>query len=42
MKILLVCCDFLSVSFLGAESTLQMDEMQFFRLRLLDSNPLEP
>jgi hypothetical protein len=32
----------LTVSFLGAESTVQMDEMQLFQLRILDKNPLGP
>lgn len=32
----------LTVSLLGAESTVQMDEMQLFQLRILDKNPLEP
>lgn len=32
----------LSVSLLGAESSVQMDEMQLFQLRILDRNPLEP
>jgi hypothetical protein len=32
----------LAVSFLGAESSVQMDEMQLFQLRIVDKNPLEP
>jgi hypothetical protein len=32
----------LAVSFLGAESAVQMDEMQIFQLRIVDKNPLEP
>ena len=32
----------LAVSFLSVESTVRMDEMQLFQLRILDSNPLEP
>jgi hypothetical protein len=32
----------LAVSFLGVESAVQMDEMQLFQLRILDSNPLAP
>jgi hypothetical protein len=32
----------LTVSFLGAEAAVQMDEMQLFQLRLLDKNPLGP
>jgi hypothetical protein len=32
----------LTVSLLGAESTVQMDEMQLFQLRIVDKNPLEP
>lgn len=32
----------LTLSFLGVESTVQMDEMQLFQLRILDKNPLEP
>jgi hypothetical protein len=32
----------LTVSFLGAESAVQMDEMQLFQLRILDKNPLDP
>jgi hypothetical protein len=32
----------LAVSFLGVESVVQMDEMQLFKLRILDRNPLEP
>ena len=32
----------LTVSFLGTESTVQMDETQLFQLRILDRNPLEP
>ncbi|MHB1424835.1 MAG: hypothetical protein ACYC3I_16815 [Gemmataceae bacterium] len=32
----------LTVSFLGVESSVQMDEMQVFQLRIVDKNPLEP
>jgi hypothetical protein len=32
----------LTVSFLGVESTVQMDEIQLFQLRILDKNPLQP
>jgi hypothetical protein len=32
----------LTVSFLGVESAVQMDEMQLFQLRILDKNPLQP
>jgi hypothetical protein len=32
----------LTVSLLGAESVVQMDEMQLFQLRILDKNPLGP
>ena len=32
----------LTVSVLGAESAVQMDEMQLFQLRILDRNPLQP
>ncbi len=32
----------LTVSLLGVESAVQMDEMQLFQLRILDKNPLQP
>lgn len=32
----------LAVSFLGVDSSVQMDEMQLFQLRIVDKNPLEP
>lgn len=32
----------LTLSFLGVESVVQMDEIQLFQLRILDKNPLEP
>lgn len=32
----------LTISFLGVESAVQMDEMQLFQLRILDRNPLKP
>jgi len=32
----------LAGSFLGAESTVQMDEKQVFQLRIVDKNPFAP